>query len=61
MAPDPFVDMIEKVVDEGMQYVLTRDGEPAVVIIGYDVYKELVATLNLIDFFPAVDEVPPEG
>lgn len=61
MASDPFMNMIEKVVDEGMQYVLTRDGEPAVVIIGYDVYQALVATLDLTDFAPAVADVPSEG
>lgn len=62
-ARDNFSEIVDRVVDEGEQWTVTRHGKPVAVILSHDEYESLVETLNILsddDAMSAIEEAEAE-
>ena len=41
-------EIVEDVTSTGSEFVISRHGRPAAVVIGYEVYESLLETLNIL-------------
>jgi prevent-host-death family protein len=56
---DRLSEIVDEVVATGTEFVITRHGRPAVVLVSYDEYEGLVETLNILsddDTVAAINE-----
>ena len=45
---DRLSEIIDEVSTQGTEWVVTRHGRPAAVIVGFDEYEALIETLNIL-------------
>lgn len=45
---DKLREVVDKVVETGTEYIITRHGKPVAVVLSIDEYETLVETLNIL-------------
>lgn len=45
---DNLREVVDKVVETGNEFIITRRGKPVAVVLGYDEYEALVESLNIL-------------
>lgn len=56
-ARDKLSEIIDTVVSTGAEWVITKHGRPAAVILSYDEYESLIETVNILSDRSATDAI----